>query len=318
MKTVSKNIIIKGVGIHSGAPVTMTIKPSKKAGIFFKRTDLPGADLIPATYDNVGATNLRNTTIGDVRGAHVQTIEHIMAALFIAGIDSAIIEINGPETPILDGSAKKFLERIYMSVDKISKVAKKIIIKKEIIAKQSELIRKLPVISRIKLWFYNLLTGRKNDGFVRLYPDSRGLDIKATLVYKEPIIGTQSYEFLFDYTDAARKAFMRDIAAARTFGKISEWEWLKKRGMARGCNETNVIALNMDCTAAANPAPYGLYWPDEFVRHKITDLIGDMYTSGGQIIGGVESFKGSHALNNLVLKKLFSNPNNYEIIINKK
>jgi UDP-3-O-[3-hydroxymyristoyl] N-acetylglucosamine deacetylase len=314
MKTVSKKITVTGVGIHSGLPVSMVIKPREKTGIFFKRTDLPGDNIIPATWDNVGATNLRNTTIGDANGAHVQTIEHLMAALFITGKDAAIIEINGPETPILDGSAKQFIEKIFMSVKKTSNTSKKIIIKKEVIARQSELVQNLPIFSRIKLYIYNLLTGRKNNGFVRLFPDGRGLYIKATLVYKEPVIGTQNYEFLFDYTDCAREKFLSDIAAARTFGKLSEWEYLKARGMARGCDQTNVIALNADCTAVANQEPFGLYWPDEFARHKITDLIGDMYTSGGQIIGGVASFKGSHALNNLVLRKLFADPDNYEIV----
>ncbi|MDR1207540.1 MAG: UDP-3-O-acyl-N-acetylglucosamine deacetylase [Rickettsiales bacterium] len=314
MKTVLKEIIINGIGIHSGAPVSMVIKPSEKTGIFFKRTDLSDNSPIPATWDNVGATNLRNTTVGDPNGTHVQTIEHIMAALFVTGIDAAIIEINGPETPILDGSAKKFYELFEEKGTKGDENGKRIVIKKEIVARQSELVRKLPMFSRTRLWLYNMITGRKNNGFVRLFPERRGLYIKAELVYKESIIGTQSYEFLFDYTNRAREKFIATIAAARTFGKLSEWEWLKKRGMARGCNEANVIALNGDGTAAANPEPYGLYWPDEFVRHKIIDLIGDIYTSGGQVIGGIESFKGSHALNNLVLRKLFSDPENYEII----
>ena len=108
MSTLKKQVKIKGKGIHSGLPVSMTVKPSKKNGIFFHRIDIANSELIPATFDNVGDTKMRNTTIGNPNGAHVQTIEHLMAALFMAGIDSAIIEIDGKETPILDGSAAQF------------------------------------------------------------------------------------------------------------------------------------------------------------------------------------------------------------------
>ena len=104
--------------------------------------------------------------------------------------------------------------------------------------------------------------------------------------------------------------FVKNFARARTFGKYSEWEYLKKRGMGRGANENNVIALNDAGDGTLN----SLIWPDEFVRHKIIDAIGDMFTSGGIICGALESYKGSHAMNNLVLKKLFSNPDNYDII----
>ena len=117
MTTVTKNVKISGVGIHSGLPVDMVIKPSKKLGIFFKRVDIPNSEFIPATYDNVGETLMRNTTIGNPKGVHVQTIEHLMAALFLVGIDSAIIEINGKETPILDGSAFEFYKMFEPIID---------------------------------------------------------------------------------------------------------------------------------------------------------------------------------------------------------
>ena len=308
MKTFANEIKLSGVGIHSGRTVNMLIRPHDRPGIFFKRIDLDG-DLIPATYDNVGATNLRNTTIGIFPNC-VQTIEHLMSALFIFGIDSALIEIDGPEMPILDGSAKQFCE--LFGKEKTTgggKRAKRVVIKKEIIVRQEELLRNMPAILRLKLLFYNLLYGKKSDGFVRLYPYGNGLLINSTLVYKEHVIGTQSHEFLFDYTDNARKRFMDGIAAARTFGKYSEWEYLKKRGMARGANENNVIALNDKGDSTLN----ALRWTDEFVRHKIIDILGDMYL-GGWLVGGLESYKGSHALNNMALKKLFSSPDNYEIV----
>ncbi|MBN1325030.1 MAG: UDP-3-O-acyl-N-acetylglucosamine deacetylase [Alphaproteobacteria bacterium] len=309
MATFKEEIKISGVGIHSGKPVNIKIKPSDKYGIFFRRVDIENSELIPATWDNVGETKFRNTTIGKLNGAHVQTIEHLMAALFIVGIDSAVIEIDGPETPILDGSAKEF-GKIFSKYKTVGSDLYKIIVKKEIIAKQSDVIKTLPFLVRVKIFLFNLINRKKPDGFVKLSPDSRGLYVLATLVYKEKIIGTQSAEILFDGTKKSYKEFEEEFANSRTFGKFSEWEYLKARGMARGASEENVIALNKYCDGTINP----LYRPDEFVRHKIIDVLGDMFTSGGFIYGKLESYKGSHALNNIVLKKLFSDTSNYDII----
>lgn len=309
MATFKENIKISGVGIHSGKPVNIIIKPSDKYGIFFRRVDIKNSKPVPASWDNVGETKFRNTTIGKLSGAHVQTIEHLMAALFMVGVDSAIIEINGPETPILDGSAKEF-GKIFAAHKIVGSGLRKIIVKKEVIARQSDIIKTLPLLVRIKLFLFNLINGRKNDGFVKISPDNRGLYVQATLVYKEKIIGKQSSEFLFDGTNKSYKEFEKEFSNSRTFGKFSEWEYLKSRGMARGASEKNVIALNNNGDGTINK----LYRPDEFVRHKIIDVLGDMFTSGGFIYGKVESFKGSHALNNIVLKKLFSNPSNYDII----
>lgn len=307
MKTFEHEINISGVGIHSGKPVNIRILPSDKPGIFFKRTDIKNSELISAKYDNVGETKFRNTTIGKTNGAQVQTIEHLMAALFIYGIDSVVIEIDGPETPILDGSAEEFC-KIFAKVNTVGDDLYKIIIKKEIIARQSDIIRTLPFINRIKIAFLNMIKKRKNDGFVKLSPDDSGLHIKATLVYKEKVIGKQSFEFLFDGKNT--DFFLEEISNSRTFGKFSEWEYLKKHGMARGANKDNVIALNDEGDNTLND----LHRPDEFVRHKIIDCLGDMFTSGGFIVGKLESYKGSHALNNIVLRKLFSNSANYDIV----
>ena len=158
------------------------------------------------------------------------------------------------------------------------------------------------------------MSGRRDDGFVKLSPSDNGkMNIYATLVYKEKIIGRQSFSYSFDNTKKSVDDFVENVARARTFGKFSEWEYLKSHGMARGASEKNVIALNDNGDGTLNKT----FWPDEFVRHKIIDLIGDMATSGGIIIGNIESYKGSHALNNILLKKLFSNPDNYDIILPK-
>lgn len=310
MNTVSKNIEINGRGIHSGLPVKMVIKPSNRIGIFFRRVDMAGTGLVPALYNNVGETKMRNTTVGQVNSAHVQTVEHLMAALFMCGVDSAIIEINDKETPILDGSAAEFYKLISAAVESKNKI-KKVIVRKPVIAYTKEVTKQLPLLVRLQIWLMNKFSGRKPDGFVSLCPnDGKSLDIKATLVYKEKIIGEQSFEYSFNGTKKSIDDFVKNIARARTFGKYSEWEYLKARGMGRGADETNVIALNDEGDGTINQ----LNWPDEFVRHKIIDAIGDMYTSGGMVCGKLESYKGSHALNNIVLKKLFSNPENYDIV----
>ena len=309
MTSIAKKINISGVGIHSGLPVNMILKPSKKSGIFFKRVDIKGSDLIPATYDNVGETLMRNTTIGDKNSAHVQTIEHLMAALFLIGIDSAIIEIDGSETPILDGSAFEFIKYFEKAVSKKTPM-KKVIVKKPIIAYRNELAKYMPFWKRIKTTILNHTIWRRGNGYVKLSPNDNGLLIDATLVYSDKIIGTQSYSCMLDGTKKSINNFIKNISKSRTFGKYSEWEYLKAHGMGRGANENNVIALNNDGDGTLNK----LYYPDEFVRHKIIDAVGDMFTSGGFVYGHLESYKGSHALNNLVLRKLFSDKSNYEIV----
>lgn len=309
MTTITKKIKISGVGIHSGLPVDMMVLPSKKPGIFFKRTDIKDSQLIPATFDNVGETKMRNTTVGNILGAHVQTIEHFMAALFLNGIDSAVIEINGSETPILDGSAYEFYKMLKGVVGKKSPM-KKIIVKKTIVAHRNELIKQLPFFKRIKMFILNHTIFRKGNGYVKLSPNDDGLKIDATLIYPDKIIGTQSCSCLLDGSDKSVRQFVKDISQSRTFGKYSEWEWLKAHGMGRGANEHNVIALNNNGDGTLNK----LFYPDEFVRHKIIDAVGDMFTSSGFIYGTLESVKGSHALNNLVLRKLFSDKSNYEIV----
>lgn len=309
MPTIKKIIKFYGVGIHSGAPVEMVVRPSKKRGVFFRRTDM-NSELIPAKFDNVGDTKMRNTTVGNMGGAHVKTIEHFMAAMFMCGIDSAIVDINGPESPILDGSAIEFYNAL-SGAGKTKGKLKKIVVRRSVRVSAREVFRTLPFLMRMKIYLMNFLSGRKSDGFVELAPsDDESLNISATLVYREKIIGTQSFSYKYNGSKKSENDFVKNIARARTFGKYSEWEYLKKHGMARGANEKNIIALNDTGDGTLNKT----FWPDEFVRHKIIDAIGDMFTSGGWVVGNLVSYKGSHAMNNMVIKKLFSNPDNYDII----
>ena len=220
MNTVTKNIEINGRGIHSGLPVKMVIKPSDRPGIFFRRVDMAGTGLVPALYNNVGETKMRNTTVGQINSAHVQTVEHLMAALFLCGVDSAIIEINDKETPILDGSAAEFYKLISGAVETKNKL-KKIIVRKPVVAYANEVTRQLPLFVRLQIWIMNKLSGRKADGFVRLSPnDGNSLDVKATLVYREKIIGNQSFDYSYDGTKKSIDNFVKNIARARTFGNI--------------------------------------------------------------------------------------------------
>ena len=310
MPTLKKEVRLSGRGIHSGCPVGIVVKPADKKGIYFVRTDIKGGAPIVARFDNVGDTKMRNTTIGATAGAHVQTIEHLMAALFMVGVDSAVIEIDGPETPIMDGSAFVFIDA-FKKAGVTDGGIKKIVVRRPVTATVRDVRRTLPIGLRVRLWFMDFVSGRRADGYVKLEPnDGDALDIKATLVYPEKIIGRQTYEYKFDGTKKSVDAFVHDIARARTFGKYSEWEYLKAHGMGRGADETNVIALNDAGDGTLNT----LIWPDEFVRHKIIDAVGDMATSGGMIAGRLTSYKGSHAMNNIVLKKLFSDPRNYDIV----
>lgn len=335
MKSFVSTIKFSGVGVHSGKTVNVKIKPSKKYGIFFKRVDLPNAELIPARFDNVFNTAM-NTTIGRAPNC-VQTVEHLMAALFIVGVDSAIIEIDGLETPIMDGSSKQFID-LFSKVKIVGKKpTPKIIVKKEVVAYRQELIKKMPFVKRTLLWLHNLKTGRRENGYVRLFPGNGGLDIHMVMEYPDKQIGKQEFDFMFDGSVKSRKEFVSNISKSRTFGRFWEWGYLKKRGQGLGASEDNVIVLMNGDKDWDNLSNYAtdeklikklsknrgadtlmpLFWDNEFVRHKIIDALGDMYTSGGFIVGKLESVKGSHGLNNLVLKKLFSDPENYDIIEEK-
>jgi UDP-3-O-[3-hydroxymyristoyl] N-acetylglucosamine deacetylase len=327
-----KEIKISGVGFHSGKKAVAAVRATDAGGIVFIRKGVR----VPALYKNVSDTRLRNTTVGTPPNS-VSTIEHFMAAMFVCEIANAEIEIDGPEMPILDGSAAELIQKL-KDLDAAGR-RPLLKVKRGVVATQSELDGK---ISRWKKIF-NLITGRKRDGFVKITPiDGCRLKISARLVYKEKIIGDQKRSFVFDYDRFAEsaKSFDSQIAKSRTFGRVGEWEWLKKRGMAGGAAERNLIALgtvgelkklqklglgrgvkpeNIASAGAGKiVALTGLHYPDEFVRHKIIDAVGDLYTSGARIVGKVDSFKGSHALNNLALRKLFGNARNYDIIKSKK
>jgi UDP-3-O-[3-hydroxymyristoyl] N-acetylglucosamine deacetylase len=331
---VAKKVIkFSGVGIHSGKIANVKITVGGQPGIFFKRTDLKGVAEIPATWNSVASTWLMNTSIG-VAPNQVQTIEHFMTALLVCGIDSATVEIDNLEFPIMDGGAKQFIEIFKKAGVCKPYVGKIIIIKKTIEVHRSEVIKQMPFFKRAMLWLYGLKTGRRENGFVRLSPDKRGFVADMILDYPDKIIGVQQFEFVFDGTKKSADMFEKEVSKSRTFGRYWDFEYLKKRNMAKGCDENNCIVLMdgkndwekikshsgtkarlaklLKNKGADTLTP--LYYPDEFVRHKLVDAIGDLYLSGGMIVGKLESYKGSHAMNNLLLRKLFADPSNYEIV----
>ncbi|MDR0967317.1 MAG: UDP-3-O-acyl-N-acetylglucosamine deacetylase [Rickettsiales bacterium] len=300
-----KSVKFSGIGLMSGKKVNVKVVSRAQSGIFFHRTDIPNAAPIQATFDNFINSGQTNTTIGKFPNC-VQTIEHFMAALFILGINSVDVYLDNSEFPIMDGAAEKFIN--LLSVFPYKK-HKKIIIKREIIATRREIIKQMPIFQRIALFFYGLKTGRREDGWVKLSPGGRVMNLDIIMDYPDKIIGRQHAQFLFNDSVVARKKFISEFAPARTFGRIWELEYLKKHGMGLGASLDNVLAINEKGDGVLN----GLKYPDEFVRHKLLDAIGDFYTSGGMVIGKIESFKGSHSLNNLALKKLFANSKNYTI-----
>ena len=279
-KTIKQSVKFRGTGLHSGKIVSLCIKPSEpNTGIIFKRIDLKNNNLIYPNFANVTNTSL-NTTISNEFGVKVSTIEHLMGALFGLGIDNAFVEIDNEEVPILDGSAKEFIERITNSGLKISEAPIKIIkINKKVIF---------------------------NDGnrSISIEPSKLSLDIDFELKYENSIIGNQRNKINLYEDD------LNDIFNSRTFCLYEDIENIKNKGLAQGGSLENAIVVKDD--EILNKT--GLRNEKEFVNHKILDCVGDLYTSGYRIIGSVICSQGGHYLTNQLLKKVFENQENFSII----
>ena len=279
-KTIKKSVSFSGVGLHSGKPVNMTVKPSgPDTGIVFKRVDLKKDNLIYPNFLNVSSTAL-NTTIENNYGVKVSTIEHLMGALFGIGIDNALIEIDEEEVPILDGSAKFFIKEILfvglVSSNKPIKIIK--------INKKVEFI--------------------SNEKFITIEPSKLSLDIDFQIKYKNDIIGNQRNKINVYEDD------LTEIFNSRTFCLYEDIEAIKKKGLAKGGSLENAIVVKDKEILNSG----GLRNSKEFVNHKILDCIGDLFTSGYRIIGNVICSQGGHYLTNSLLRKLFENNNNFSII----
>jgi UDP-3-O-[3-hydroxymyristoyl] N-acetylglucosamine deacetylase len=279
-KTINKNVFFSGTALHSGLDVNICIKPAEpNFGIVFKRVDLKTDNLVYPNFMNVANTSL-NTTIENEFGAKVSTIEHLMGALFGLGIDNALIEIDNEEVPILDGSAKEFIEKIILSGIKVSDAPIKVIkINKEI----------------------NYSDGAR---FISIKPSTLSLDIDFELKYKNQIIGNQRNKVKVFEDD------LTDIYNSRTFCLFEDIEMIKKNGLAKGGSLENAIVVKDK--EILNPE--GLRNDNEFVNHKILDCIGDLYTSGYRIIASITCSQGGHYLTNQLLRKVFENKENFSIV----
>ena len=279
-KTLKNNITFSGIALHSGLNVNVCIKPAEpNFGIVFKRVDLKENNLVYPNFMNVTNTSL-NTTIENEFGAKVSTIEHLMGALFGSGIDNALIELDNEEVPILDGSAKLFIEKILSAGVKVSNSPIKIIkINKEIIFEDQE-------------------------RFILIKPSTLSLDIDFELKYKNELIGNQRNKIKVYEDD------LTDVFESRTFCLYQDIESIKKIGLAKGGSLENAIVVKNNDVLN----PDGLRNKKEFVNHKILDCIGDLYTAGYRIIASVQCSKGGHYLTNQLLRKVFSDKDNFSII----
>jgi UDP-3-O-[3-hydroxymyristoyl] N-acetylglucosamine deacetylase len=286
--TLRKPAILSGVGVHSNAPVTIILHPAEPdTGIVFHRTS-PGADkaerTIAAHWSHVTMTELC-TVVGDGKTASVATIEHLLAAFLGLGIDNAIIEINGPEVPIMDGSAAAF-------VDLIDEAG---------IETLSAPRRYIRVVRPVRI--------ESGKGFCELRPAANaraeGLSLNVEIDFSSKAIGRQKRS-----VNLAPSTFRRDVARARTFGFLADVERLWQAGFALGASLDNTVAVQDD--RILNPE--GLRFADEFVRHKLLDAVGDLALAGRRIIGAFHSYCGGHRMNVAVLRALFADPSAFEYV----
>ncbi|WP_415299659.1 UDP-3-O-acyl-N-acetylglucosamine deacetylase [Candidatus Pelagibacter sp. Uisw_134_02] len=279
-KTINNDIKVSGVGLHSGLSVSMTIKPAEpNSGIIFKRIDIKENNIIIPNIFNVSSA-VFCTTISNEAGVNVSTIEHLMGALYGLGIDNALIEIDNQEVPILDGSAKIFVEEI-------SKVG----------IKNSDAPIKIVKIEN-KIEFED---GNKT---ISIEPSKISLDIDFELQYENELIGIQRNLVKVFESD------LTDIYNSRTFCLFEDIEKLKKMGLAKGGNLNNAIVIKDNKILNEN----GLRNKKEFVNHKILDCMGDLYLAGYKIIGKLTCSRGGHKLTNQLLRKVFENDKNFSLI----
>ena len=271
-KTICQPIIFQGIGLHSGKSSKIVILPgSSDQGIIFKRVDLKENNIVRANYESVSSAKLC-TTLENEQGIKVSTVEHLLAALYIAEIDNAIIEIDNEEVPIMDGSAKDFL----------------ISLKKTPIKTFEKKRKYLKILDKVEL-----LDGEKK---ISIEPNDLSLEVHFQLNYKNEIIGKQKNQINFCFDD------LSDVINSRTFCLYEDIEKIKKAGLAKGGSLENAIVV--DSNKVLNEG--GLRNEKEFVNHKILDLAGDFLLSGYRVLGKVTCYQGGHELTNMFLRKLLT------------
>ncbi len=279
-RTLAQSLHIEGIGLHSGCKSVLHIKPAPVGtGIVFKRTDLSGAPEVPALYSNVVDT--RNCTCLQKGEAVVSTIEHLMAALSVLRIDNALIEVDNREVPIMDGSGLIF----YNELRRVGAV------------EQNAPEKILRILNPVSF-------DDGKGGSVTLSP-ADNLSIRFEIDFPSLVVGHQVFD-----AEITPEIFASRIAPCRTFCEKSQVDYLQSLGLIKGGSLENAVVLDND--KILNPE--GFRVPDECVSHKVMDAVGDLYTSGYHILGRLSAIKSGHYHNNELLKKLFSNPSDYELL----
>ena len=276
-KTIRENIELKGIGLHSGVEVSLIIKPSKvNTGIRFKRVDLKENNIIKADFKNVVdpvlCTKLENTN-----GASISTVEHLMAAFYGEGIDNALVEVDAPEIPIMDGSSVDFVEAI-RSVG---------------VEDQTEPKKFIKVLKKVEV--------KDGQKFISIEPLEQDLIIDFEIIFNNPLIRTRRKEFKLSDDN------LSPIYNSRTFCLYEDIDNIKKMGLAKGGSLDNAIVVQGEKILNED----GLRNRHEFVYHKILDCLGDIMLSGNRIFGHIKTSQGGHALTNKLLKKFFSEKSNW-------
>jgi len=276
-KTILKEVVFKGIGLHSGSKSEIKILPeAENYGIVFKRTDLKENNIIEANFENVCAVRLC-TTLQNKFNVTVSTVEHLLAALYMTGIDNALIEINNTEVPIMDGSSKEFVETINQIGVKNLNVKRKY----------------LKIIKKVEL--------KENEKLISIEPNVNGLKVDFQLVYSNDVIGKQRNQINFSDSD------LTNVYNSRTFCLFEDIEKIKKIGLAKGGSLENAIVVKDNEILNTE----GLRNNKEFVNHKILDLAGDFLLSGHRMLGSVKCVQGGHSLSNLFLRTIFKDQSNY-------
>ncbi|MBM4234164.1 MAG: UDP-3-O-acyl-N-acetylglucosamine deacetylase [Gammaproteobacteria bacterium] len=278
-----KNVIrASGVGLHSGKHALVTIRPAAPdTGIVFRRTDLAVAVDLPARADNVGETTLGTSLVKD--DVRVSTIEHLLSAFAGLGIDNALVEVSGPEVPIMDGSAGPFVFLLQSAGIEQQRTPKRFV-----------RIRKSVRVEDGDKW-------AQFDPF-------DGFKVNFEIEFNHPIFKRRAQRASMDFSTTS---FLKEISRARTFGFIRDLETMRARNLALGGNLDNAIVL--DDSKVLNEG--GLRYEDEFVKHKILDAIGDLYLLGHSLIGEFSAFKSGHGLNNRLLRTLLADESAWEAIV---
>ena len=279
-QTIGKSFSLSGIGLHSGQKVKITVEPANvNNGIKFIRTDLTKDNIVPALWSNVSSTNLC-TTISNEKGVSVSTIEHLMSSLSGMHIDNANILINNLEVPIMDGSSLPFVEELENSGIETQEIPRKIIsVKKEILVSN-------------------------NDSYAKITPNKQ-FSIDFEIDFESQLVSKQACQL-----QLINGNYKTDVSSARTFGFEKDVDYLQANGLALGGSLDNAVVVGEKNILNKE----GLRFNDEFVRHKILDSIGDLYLAGKPIQGYFYGSKSGHFLNNQLLRELFSDKSNFEII----